>query len=66
MPEVRYLCSGVDCGIRGDCGHWDGNNNCPEECYGIAYFIKPPYANGSCAQYEDIFKRGKEREDGSF
>lgn len=66
MPDVTMLCSGLGCPIKGDCAKFDGNNNCPEDCYGIAYFIKPPFVGSSCEHYEHIFRRGKEGEDGSF
>jgi hypothetical protein len=64
MSDVKYLCTGAGCGIKGDCGHWEGNNNCPEDCVGYAYYVKPPFVGGSCAEYEHIFRRAKEKDDG--
>lgn len=48
----KFLCTGEgDCPLRGECAHWEGNNNCPEDCIGIAYFIRPPWKDGWCEEY---------------
>jgi hypothetical protein len=56
----KLLCTGDSCPLRVECAHWEGNNNCPEDCIGIAYFIRPPWSDGWCVEYQKFKGWGKE------
>jgi hypothetical protein len=64
MDDVKYLCTGEGCPIKGDCAKYDVNNECSPTCEGLAYFIKCPWDNGWCAHYYPAKKRIKEKGDG--
>ena len=58
------LCTGDKCPIKGDCWRWEGNRDCPDDCEGLSFFIKPPFADGECKHYDPMARHRGRKDNG--